>query len=283
MEKKLFSIISLLRPHQWLKNLLILFPPFFARKMASAEVLAAIVPSLVSFSFAASSVYIFNDILDKESDQHHPGKRTRAIASGNLSIPTALVISIGLVLVSLLLAATVSRTFEAYLIIYALLSILYTIYLKHIVILEMFIVAFGFLLRILAGGEAFRVAISNWLFLTVFVVALFLASGKRLGELISLGEAAGRHRKSLSLYNRQFLESVQWLCAAVAIVTYALYTIENKSGLFYSFPLAIYGFLRYIYVVRSGTGDPTEVLLKDWQLMITGILWITFVALNVYR
>jgi decaprenyl-phosphate phosphoribosyltransferase len=283
MEKKLFSIISLLRPHQWLKNLLILFPPFFARTIGKPDVLSAIVPSLVSFSLAASSVYIINDVLDRESDKHHPDKRRRAIASGGLSVAAALIIAAGIGLLALLLGATVSRTFEAYLILYALISILYAIHLKHVVILEMFIVSFGFLLRILAGGEAFRVAISNWLFLTVFVVALFLTSGKRLGELISLGEDAGKHRKSLSLYSRQFLESVQWFCASVAIVTYALYTIENKSGLFYSFPLAIYGFLRYVYVVRSGTGDPTEVLLKDWPLMATGILWVSVVAVNIYR
>jgi len=241
------------------------------------------VPSLVSFSLAASSVYIVNDIMDRESDQHHPEKRARAIASGDLSITAALIIAIGAGLISLLLAATVSRAFEAYLILYILISFLYTIYFKHIVIMEMFIVSFGFLLRILAGGEAFHVAISSWLFLTVFVVALFLTSGKRLGELVSLGEGASKHRKSLSLYHYAFLEGVQWLCASVAIVTYALYTIENRSGLFYSFPLAIYGFLRYIYVVKSGTGDPTEVLLRDWQLMITGILWVTVVGVNIYR
>jgi decaprenyl-phosphate phosphoribosyltransferase len=136
---------------------------------------------------------------------------------------------------------------------------------------------------VLAGGEAFHVKVSSWLFLTVFVVALFLTSGKRLGELVSLGEDASKHRRSLSLYSRSFLEGVQWFCAAVAIVTYTLYIIENKSGLFYSVPMAIYGLLRYISIVKSGKGDPTEVLLHDWPLMVTGILWILVIAVNMYR
>jgi decaprenyl-phosphate phosphoribosyltransferase len=282
MWKKLSTIISLLRPHQWLKNLLILFPPFFGKKMGSADVLAAIVPSLISFSLAASSVYIVNDIMDRESDKHHPDKRNRAIASGNLSITAALIIAVGVGLASLLLAAMVSRAFEAYLILYILISFLYTIYFKHIIIIELFIVSFGFLLRILAGGEAFHVVVSNWLFLTVFVSALFLTAGKRLGELIALSEKAGNHRMSLTGYTVSYLEGILWFSTAVALVMYALYTLEHHNGLFYTVPVITYGMLRYVFLVKQGTGDPTVVLMQDLHIQAAGVIWIAMAWLMVY-
>lgn len=283
MMKKIYSIIRLFRPHQWLKNLLVIFPPFFAGKMASADVLDAIVPSFAAFSLAASSVYIINDIMDRESDRHHPSKRDRAIANGSLSVIAALFIAAGIGLVSLLIAAAVSRAFEAYLILYMVMTFLYTIYFKNIIILEMFMVSFGFLLRILAGGEAFHVIISGWLFLTVFLTALFLTAGKRLGELIVLSENAGSHRMSLSGYSLAYLEGMLWFSASSTLVTYALYTLEHQRGLFYTVPLTAFGLVRFIYIVKQGKGDPTEALLTDGQILGVGILWVLMIGMIIYR
>ena len=282
MLKKISTIVSLLRPHQWLKNLLILFPPFFARKMADPTVLAASVPALVSFCLAASSVYIINDVLDRELDRHHPVKRKRAIASGNLSVAAALVIAIGIGLVSLVLAAVVSRAFEAYLILYMIMTFLYSVYFKHVLILDMFIVSFGFLVRVLAGGEAFHVAVSSWLFLTVFVVALFISTGKRLSESILLGDDARKHRHSLARYAPAFLDGMMWSTAAVAIVMYALYTLEHGGRLFYTVPLITYGMLRYIHAVKNGSGDPTDVLLKDGHILSVGVFWVVMIGMILY-
>jgi len=283
MQKKLSRIISIFRPHQWLKNLLLFFPPFFAGKMASADVLAAIVPSFVSFSLAASSVYIINDIIDRESDRHHPSKCNRAIARGDLSAAAALLIAAVVGLVALLLAAAVSRTFEAYLILYMITTFLYTLYLKHVVIVEMFIVSFGFLFRILAGGEAFHVVVSGWLFLTVFLTALFLTAGKRLGELVVLNEKAGHHRTCLAGYTFSYLEGLLWFSASSTLVTYALYTLEHRRSLFYTVPLTAFGLVRFIYIVKLGKGDPTEALLTDAQILGVGVLWVLMIGMIIYK
>jgi 4-hydroxybenzoate polyprenyltransferase len=127
------------------------------------------------------------------------------------------------------------------------------------------------------------VAVSGWLFLTVFMVALFLAAGKRLGELISQGADAGKQRSSLNHYSQSFLEGILWSSAASALITYALYIIENRKGMIYTVPLAAFGLFRYIYIVKEGKGDPTEALLKDTQILVTGIIWAGIIGLLIYK
>jgi decaprenyl-phosphate phosphoribosyltransferase len=280
---KTAHIIRLLRPKQWIKNLLLLFPPFFGGKLLDPSVLSVLLPSLFSFSLAASSCYIINDIMDKEFDLRHPVKKDRAIARGDVSITVASFIAISLFLAAIVMAYGVSIRFESFIIAYCLLTLGYTIYFKNLVILDIFFIAFGFLLRVLAGGEAFHIAISSWLFLTVFMVALFLAAGKRLGELILRGDDAGSHRRSLNDYSYSFLEGILWSAASSALITYALYSIENRNELIYSVPLAIFGFFRYIYIVKKGKGDPTDALLKDPQILTTGIIWASMLGIMIYK
>jgi 4-hydroxybenzoate polyprenyltransferase len=150
------------------------------------------------------------------------------------------------------------------------------------VLLDIYFIAFGFLLRVLAGGEAFRIPVTSWLFLTVFSVSLLLATGKRLGEMVSMGESAHMHRKSLSKYSVAFLEGTLWFSASAACVMYALYTLEHKNGLYYTVPLVVFGLLRYIFIVKEGKGDPTDALLKDRQIMVVGILWTVMLGLMIY-
>jgi decaprenyl-phosphate phosphoribosyltransferase len=283
MQKTLHNYLSLFRPHHWLKNLLLLFPPFFGAKLLDPQVAAAIVPALVSFSFAASCGYILNDVWDRKFDSLHVSKKYRPVASGDISVITASVIAAVLYLVAMIIAGSVSTRFQGFVIIYLLLSCSYTMYFKNLVIADIFFIAFGFLIRVLAGGQAFNIRVTNWLFLTVFIVALFLATGKRLGELISLKEGAHKHRKSLNEYSPSFLEGILWFCASSALVTYALYTIENMSGMFYTVPLAAFGLVRYIYIVKEGKGDPTEALLKDEQIMVTALIWVVFLADLIYK
>ncbi len=282
MGKTLSKYISLFRPHHWLKNLLLLFPPFFGARLLDPDVVSAILPALVSFSLVASCMYIVNDIWDRKYDSLHVSKKYRAIASGEISIVTASVIA-GLLYVSaMIIAGSVSTRFQGFVIIYLLLSCAYTFYFKNVVIGDIFFIAFGFLIRVLAGGQAFNIRVTNWLFLTVFIVALFLATGKRLGELIALKENAQKHRKSLNQYSVSFLEGILWFCASSALVTYSLYTIENKGGMFYTVPLAAFGLIRYIYIVKDGNGDPTDALLKDPPIMATGILWVAAIGNILY-
>jgi decaprenyl-phosphate phosphoribosyltransferase len=278
----LLSIIKLLRPNQWIKNLLLMFPLFFAGKLFDTHLRSNVIPAFISFSLAASCCYIINDIIDRDTDKNHESKRNRAIARGDISIPLALILAFSLYLISMLIASTVSRRFEGFLIIYLLVSCAYTFYFKNVVLVDIFFITFGFIIRLLSGGEAVRISVTSWLFLTVFLVSLMLGAGKRLGELVSLGDGAHKHRKNLIYYSHSFLEGLLWFSAAAAMVTYALYTVERENGLFYTVPLAAFGLIRYIYIVKQGRGDPTEALLFDKQILGVGVLWACLIGLIIY-
>jgi len=246
------------------------------------SILPTVVISLISFSMAASCGYIINDIRDVEADRNHAVKKGRVLANGDLSIEWAIKFAMLLCIISLLVSLAVSKWFWCYLIAYLIISLSYTFFLKDIVVLDIFVISSGFLIRVLAGGEAFDVTVSNWIFMTVFMVSLFLAAGKRMGELLSLGSKAHMHRKSLAGYNSSFLEGTLWFSGSAALVTYSLYIIEQRTGLFYTVPLAAFGLLRYIYIVKDGKGDPTEALLKDRQIMGVGIVWFLVICIVTY-
>jgi decaprenyl-phosphate phosphoribosyltransferase len=278
----MISILKMLRPHQWLKNILLLFPPFFAGNIFMPSVMKAIVPSLFAFSLAASCSYIINDLIDREADRNHAIKKNRIIASSSIPVFLAIAIAVILYVFALLTASSVSRRFEWFIILYLFVSLSYSFFLKNYVIYDIFLISFGFLLRVLAGGEAFRIGVTNWLFLTVFTVALMLAAGKRLGELISLGNEASNHRKSFLYYTPSFLEGTLWFSAAASLITYAMYTVSHSSGLFYTVPLAAFGLLRYIFIVKQGKGDPTEALLGDGHILGTGVIWFLAIGTIIY-
>lgn len=278
----LLSIIKLLRPQQWAKNLLLLFPPFFAGKLFDTTGHSNILSSLLSFCLAASCSYIINDIMDRDADKNHYSKKNRAIARGDISISLALVLAVILYLMAMLIAASVSRRFEGFLIFYLLVSFAYTFFFKNVVLADIFFISFGFLIRVLSGGEAFHVVVTSWLFLTVFLVALLLGAGKRLGELVCLGDEACKHREILNQYSHSFLDGLLWFSAATSLVTYALYTLERKNGLFYTVPLAAFGLIRYIYIVKQGKGDPTEALLFDKQILSVGVIWACMIGMIIY-
>lgn len=275
--------MHLLRPHQWLKNMLLLFPAFFGGKMLDPLVLAVLLLSLGSFSLAASSSYIINDIVDRKYDKKHDKKKIRPLACGKVSIPVALLISVILFTGALVIGSFVSDRYVLFLIIYALISISYSLYFKNIIIVDIFFIASGFVIRVLAGGAAFNIAVTNWLLLTVFIVALFLAAGKRLGEMISLGDRAEECRSNVKQYSPEYLKGILWLTSAAALVTYSLYVIENRSMMIYTVPVAAFGLLRYIYVVNEGKGDPTDALLHDRQIMATGVIWAGMISYIIYR
>ena len=279
---KLIRYISLLRPHQWLKNLLILFPPFFAGIMVDRLVIVRTLPALLAFSFASSASYIINDIKDVEADKNHATKKNRILAKGDMPLPFALAFAFCLFIVAFFIAFSLEPGFGTLLATYVLISLSYTFFIKDVVILDIFFISLGFLVRVLAGGKVFAIAVTNWLFLTVFMVSLLLAAGKRLGELVVLGDDAHKHRKSLGHYTHSFLEGVLWFSASAALVTYALYSLEHRRALFYTVPLAAFGLLRYIYIVKDGKGDPTDALLKDRQIMGVGILWLAVIGTIIY-
>lgn len=245
--------------------------------------LSRALPAFLSLSFAASVGYIINDMHDMASDRMHPRKKNRPLASGRMSLPVASVIGGLLSAGSLLLAREVSSWFPVYVLGYLGISLVYSYALKNVFLVDIFLIASGFIVRLLAGGEAFGVEISSWLFLTMFFVSLFMAAGKRMGEITSLREWASSHRVTLLEYSPDFLQNLLWTAAASSLLTYALYTTEGHHKLFYTVPLAAFGMFRYLYLLkRNQDADPTELLLHDKGLFATFGLWAVLVALMMY-
>jgi len=280
---KIIAWIKIIRPAQWLKNLMLYFPPFLGGMLLQPGIaLHGAIPFL-SFCLASSATYVLNDVLDANRDLSHPLKRHRPIPSGNVPRWGAVVLAACLIVAALILASIVRGKFLLYVITYLLLFTTYSLKLKELPIVDLVCISAGFLLRLEAGGSAFDIQISEWLFLCVFLLSLFLAAGKRLFEKQFLGDNAGSHRKSLDRYPDSFLEGTIYLTGAAVLVTYAIYSIP-RQGLVYTVPLCTFGLLRYIFRVNSGqSGDPTDSLLHDLPLSLTGILWALLVGWSIYR
>lgn len=272
----------MLRPAQWLKNLMLFFPPFLAGQMLLPGIITRGAVPLVAFCMVSSAGYILNDFLDRSRDAHHPQKRLRPIPSGAVSLFGAGIFSALLLFSGLALAGLSSSRFLLFIACYAAITTSYSLILKSLPVIDLFCISAGFLIRLLAGGELFHVPISPWLFLTVFLLAVFLSTGKRLSESQSLGRMAGEHRASLALYPPGFLNGTMYMTGSAVLVTYAMYAL-NRQTLIYSVPLCLFGLLRYILRASSGQGgDPTESLTKDRPLFVVGILWVLMVVWSIY-
>jgi 4-hydroxybenzoate polyprenyltransferase len=274
--------ISLLRPHQWLKNLMIFFPPFLGGVLLSPGFLSRGIVPFAAFCCASSSIYIFNDIIDIQQDRAHPKKKLRPLPAGTITVPVAGGASFLLLVTATLLGSLVSTSFLVLLLAYLAVSWSYSLWFKQLPLFDIFCIASGFLFRLLAGGEAFSIAISEWLFLSVFLLAIFLSTGKRLGEKESLGRHAGAHRKALDTYPDGFLDGTMYMTGGAVLVTYTLYVIAHHR-LIFTVPLCCFGLLRYILRVKTGReGDPTDSLLKDPILFLVGIAWVAATAWGLY-
>lgn len=275
-------VIKIFRPTHWVKNLMLLFPPFLDGKILSPGLLGVAFLPLVSFCLASSATYIFNDIVDRKRDTLHPKKRQRPIASGAIPLSVAWVLAAVSAVLSCVIAAMVSSLFILLTLLYLVISILYTLCLKQLPVVDIFCIAAGFILRLEAGGAAFGIEISEWLFLTVFLLAVFLSTGKRIYEKSLLGDVAGDHRSALNSYPHGFLEGVLYLSGSAVLVTYAMYVIARPS-LLYTVPLCCFGLLRFMFRVMAGEGgDPTESLLHDRQLFTVSLLWVLMLGYSVY-
>jgi decaprenyl-phosphate phosphoribosyltransferase len=278
------DIIHLLRPHQWIKNLLILAPPFFGGAFPLDEDLSLkMVQAFFAFSFASSTGYIINDLLDVKTDRLHSKKKFRPIASARITTSQALVLLLLTFTLSIGFSLRFGRFFILIILVYLILSLAYTFFLQHIVILDAFSIALGFVFRIEAGGEASATEVSSWLFLTTFLLSLLLAFGKRRFELVSLDNSKS-FRRVLAKYKTNFLDTALSIFATTAIVTYSLYAVERGPKEFIiTVPFVCYGVLRYMYLVQTDTsGDPTETLLKDKWLFVCVFSWIVITALIIY-
>jgi 4-hydroxybenzoate polyprenyltransferase len=278
----MWSFFVLLRPHQWLKNLMLFFPPFLGGEINGLSILLSGAAPFIAFCFASSSTYIVNDIIDAPYDAQHPTKKTRPIAAGQISPASGIVFASILGLCALLLALQLSLMFLWIMLGYVALSLAYTFKLKNIAVVDLFCISIFFLLRLEAGGEAFAIKVSDWLFLSVFLLALFLSTGKRLCERNHLGEIAGDHRKSLNDYPEGLLDGIMYMTGGAVLVTYTLYVI-SRHGMVYTVPLCCFGLLRYMYRVKIGKGgDPTYALLQDRLLFSVGLVWALMVGYWIY-
>lgn len=278
----LLNCIKLSRPHQWLKNLMLFFPPFLGGALLVPGVWVRGLIPFAAFCCASSSVYIVNDIIDIHLDRAHPVKRLRPLPAGAIAIPVAGGVACLLLIVATYLGSLVSTSFLLLLLAYLTVSWSYTLWFKHLPLFDIFCIASGFLFRLLAGGEAFGIEVSEWLFLTVFLLAIFLSTGKRLGEKGFLGRHASDHRKALDTYPDGFLDGTMYMTGGAVLVTYTLYVIAHHR-LIFTVPLCCFGLLRYILRIKSGReGDPTESLLKDPILFLVGIVWVVATAWGVY-
>lgn len=280
--KRVAAILQLLRPHQWLKNLMLFFPPFLGGTLLTqGMVLKGAIPFVV-FSLASSAGYLVNDLMDRETDLNHPRKSSRPLASGKVSVKTAKILVAMFTVSAVIIGISVSKTFLMLVLAYLAVSVAYSCCLKNIPVVDLFCIATGFLFRLMAGGEAFDVRVSEWLFLSVLLLALFLSAGKRLSEKQLLVDTAGVHRKVFAHYPEGFLEGVLFMTGSAVLITYTMYTLSHRT-LLYTVPLCCFGLLRYILRVKAGlSGDPTESLLRDPWLLVVGAGWSVMVGWGIY-
>jgi len=243
------------------------------------------------FCLLSSSVYVLNDIIDIESDRKHPLKSNRPIAKGEIKISTAFLLFILLAIVSLGFSTLLSRSFALMALSYFVLNLVYTRYLKHVVIIDVMCIAFGFVIRAVAGAVVIGVEISAWLVVCTILLALFLGFGKRRRELLLLDAQAAGHRKILTEYSPYFLDQMISVVTASTVVAYAFYTlspeVETKLGTGHmelTIPFVLYGVFRYLYLIhqREGGGSPTRMLLNDKPILVNVLLWLLAVILIVY-
>lgn len=269
--------LKALRIKHWVKNLFLFSAPFFGGRLFEEQTLNLALPVFLSFSFGASSVYVFNDIQDIERDRIHPMKREKPIIKGEISKVSAYIFAFSLMLVSLLISYKISINYFYFVGLYIIIHVFYSVYLKKIPIVDIFCIASGFVIRVFAGGEAFNTEVSKWLFLTMFMISLGLATGKRLSEVKELKEDANIHRTSLKHYSENFLKDTLLVSASASLICYGLYTIEQSVNLVYTLPVVTFGLLRYLMIADKGFGDPTDALTRDGYLFITVILWLFLV------
>lgn len=278
------AFIHLVRPKQWAKNAFVLAPLIFSFKLKSLVAVDQGLMAAIVFCLCASAIYIINDLTDIKSDRLHPKKRQRVLAAGKVTRPQALIVFFILILcgVALLFVGRFPPAFIGILSLYILLSLSYSLGLKHVPLLELFIVASGYILRLLAGCAAIDEAPSPWILAATGAIALFIAAGKRRAELAENDEPQ-KLRRSLKEYNLAFLDSAITILAGVTIVTYLLFTTSDyainrfHSSYFVSTSVfVVYGILRYLQLITVTTGaeDPTTLVLTDTGLRLAGLGWL---------
>lgn len=283
------SFYQLLRVKQYVKNVLIFFPLFFSLKIFYFDKVILALIAFVIFSLTASSIYIVNDVLDFEQDKNHPIKSLRPIASGKIKSNYALIISAFLILTALTMSFFINKIFVLIILTYYLMNICYSFKLKNMAIVDVFVIATGFVLRVLAGSAVIGVNPSHWIILLTLLLALFLAFSKRYDDILNL-EKNLLTRKNANNYNQIFLIATTSMIGAVAIIAYVMYTLSpdviarfSSTNIYLTSFFVIFGMVRYlqlIFVQNDVSSCPTEILYTDKYIMLSVFLWLlSFVVL----
>ncbi|MGB3701009.1 MAG: decaprenyl-phosphate phosphoribosyltransferase [Anaerolineales bacterium] len=284
------ALLISMRPKQWMKNVLIFTALVFDEKLLDIQAFLVTFSGFILFCLISSSVYLLNDITDVEADRHHPKKRNRPIASGALKVSTARWAVLLLLFISYPLAYLLSPSFCLILLIYLVLNLIYSRWLKHVIIIDVFVLASFYVIRVVAGLTLIEVArFSPWLYVVTTLLALYIGLGKRRAELTLLSEGAQSHRRVLDGYSLPLLDQYITIVSATTVVAYSLYTFSAPNlpanhAMMLTIPFAIYGILRYLYLIQTnhGGGAPEEELLSDRPLQITILLWGLVVVLILY-
>lgn len=285
------TYIRLLRVSQWVKNLFLFIPAFFAEQIFQIDLLYSLFLGFFSYCFTASSIYIINDLQDVDKDRKHPEKKHRPIASGEVRPSVAIGIAGICMLSGLGLALLAGHRFLPIPIIYIVLNIAYSFKLKQIAILDIVIIALGFLLRVWAGGILCDITLSKWLIIMIFLLALFLAIAKRRDDLLILQREGLELRKSLAGYNLEFVNGTLYFLSSIIIVTYIQYTVSPEvmqvhqaDQLYLSSFFVIIGMLRYLQIalVEQKSGNPTKILLKDPFTQVILLGWAVVMYYFLY-
>ncbi len=275
-------LLRAMRPRQWIKNGIVFAALIFSSRFFEPEALVRTSLACLAFCALSSGTYLVNDIADAEKDRQHPRKRRRPIASGELRVGTAASAAALLALGALAVGFWLGLLVGVILLTYFLLNLGYSFWLKRVVILDIMILASGFVLRAIVGAVAISVYASAWLFVVTLFLALFLALTKRRAELVSLGENGSNHRVVLKDYSVSFLDQMIMIASTAALISYALYTFNSihSDAMMITLPFVLYAVFRYLYLVyQRGMGEnPAEVFLSDWPFLANMILYVATVA-----
>lgn len=277
------NILKLMRPHQYIKNLFIFLPLFFALKITDLALLSNTFIAFIAFSLTASAIYTLNDYHDIEEDKQHPKKKDRPLASGAISKPQAIIIMSVLFVAGFALMASLSLKAVGILSAYTIMNIAYSFYLKHVAIIDVMIIAIGFVLRLFVGSVATSIHLSMWIVVMTFLLALFMALAKRRDDVLIYLDTGKKMRKVIDGYNLQFLDAAMAIMASVVIVAYTIYTTSaevvarfHSEYLYLTALFVILGIMRYLQIafVHLDSGSPTKIVLKDRFMQLTLLGWI---------
>ena len=272
-----------MRPHQYIKNLFIFLPLFFALKITDTELLSNAFLAFIAFSLTASAIYTLNDYHDIEEDKQHPKKKKRPLASGAITKLEAIFIMIVLFFAGFALMASFSLNAIAILSVYIIINILYSFYLKHVAILDVTIIAIGFVLRLVIGSVVTGIVLSMWIVIMTFLLALFMALAKRRDDVLIYLDTGKKMRKVIDGYNLQFLDTAMAIMASVVIVAYTIFTTSaevvkrfHSEYLYLTALFVILGIMRYLQItfIMEDSGSPTKIVLKDRFLQLIIISWL---------